>query len=274
MSYYSGQGTLYVAERNSNGTPKGFITIGNVPKLDISIETEKFEHKESMSGQRAVDLSIVKEKKATFSLTMEDMSPSNLAMAFWGTAEAQTTGTFTDLPLVARVHATMDMRVPVMNYLTGVAYVGLSTLVLGNDATPTTTYQFGTTDGDTVNSKNGYVDQANGTIVIFSTAKQTARAATVVIADAAPLFVNSGNYVASQVTHAFTQTSMERWMRFEGLNTIDGKAVIIDMFKASFDPLSGYPLINEELASFEVTGSMLYDALQPGTSKFFRQINA
>ncbi len=276
MSYYSGQGRLYLAERNADGTAKGFIPVGNVPALEVSIETTKFEHKESMSGSRAVDYSLIQEKKGTFTMTMENMTLANLAVAFWGTETAQASSTFADLELVARVHATIDMRVPIRSEATGESYADVDTLVLTDDAAGTTTYEFGTTDG-AAGSKNGYVDEANGTIVIFSTAKQTTRSAAVALADEDPLFVDTGNYGATDYMDAFTVNSMERWFRLEGLNTVisDGTKnnVIIDIFKASVDPLQGYGLINEELASIELNGSVLYDDLQPGTSKYFRQVN-
>lgn len=70
---------------------------------------------------------------------------------------------------------------------------------------------------------------------------------------------------------ALTLTSQERWLRFEGLNTVDNKEVVVDIYKASFDPLQGYALINEEIAQIELNGNVLFDSLQPGDSKFFRQ---
>lgn len=279
MSYYSGQGRLYLAERNTDGTPKGFLPVGNVPKLEISIETTKFEHKESMSGSRAVDYSLVQEKKGSFTMTVEDITLRNLAVAFWGAEGSQSAGTFNNLLLKASVHASLDMRVPILKSSTGEAYANVDTLVLTDDTVPTTTYEFGTSDSDTTNSLNGYVDEANGTIVIYSTAKQTSRGASATITDGQDLYVLSGNYGATDYMNAFTESSMERWLRFEGLNTVidtstgASNVVIVDIFKGSIDPLTGYGLINEELGSFDLTGSMLYDSLQPGTSKFFRQIN-
>jgi hypothetical protein len=262
---------LYVADRNADGTPKGFVPLGNVPSLELAIEITKFEHKESMSGSRAVDLTIVQEKKGTFKMTMEDMSVQNLAMAFWGETAAGTAGAVADLPIVASVAATaIDYRIPLLNAATGAAYAGVSSVTVEDGAA--TTYEFGTSE-TAAGSKNGWIDEKNGSIVIFSTAKQTAKAAAAMIADQDDLVV-SFTAAATNIVHAFTKTSQEKWLRFEGLNTIDNKTVVIDLFKAQLDPLSGYGLINEELASFEVSGNILYDATQPGTSKFFRQINA
>jgi len=275
-NYYSGQGSLYVAERNADGTNKGFIALGNVPALEISVEVTKFEHKEAESGSRAVDLTIVQEKKGTFSMTMESITPENLALAFWGSQAARTGAAETDVLLTARVHATMyDYRVPIEDPATGQVYAGLSSVTIDDDAAGTNTYEFGTTPGTTASpgtSKNGWIDETNGVIVIFNTAEQTARSAAILLADEDPMYVNFTDSNAT-VVHAFTESSQERWLRFEGLNTINDSSVIIDMFKCSLDPLAGYQLINEELGTLEITGSVLYDNLQPGTSKYFRQVN-
>lgn len=259
MSYYSGQGILYVAERNTDGTPKGFRSLGNVPSLEISIEITKFEHTESMSGQRATDLTIVQEKKGTFTMTLEDMSPANLAMAMWGANETTAAGTAATASGVAY----LGMR-------SALPYPKVSNVVV-KDETDATTYEFGTSESDP-NSKNGWIDETSGSYVVFTDADQTAKGAASNIAEGDVLHFTF-DHEANTITHAFTQTSLERWLRFEGLNTIDGNPVIVDIFKASLDPLAGYPLINEELASFDVSGSVLYDTQQTGTSKFFRQIN-
>ena len=89
--YYSGQGSLYVGTRNaSTGRPEGLIGVGNVPTLELSIEVEKFEHKESETGNRTVDLTIIQEQNATFNMVIESFTTKNLALAFFGTASEVT----------------------------------------------------------------------------------------------------------------------------------------------------------------------------------------
>jgi hypothetical protein len=269
--YYSGQGKVYLAERDANGRPGAFIPLGNVPNLEVSVEVTKFEHKESMSGQRAVDLSFVQEKNGTFTMTLEEMSLDNLAMAFWGTSSAQAAGTFNGTQTVtAVVDATNSSRIALIDNATNTPYTNITTLVVGDDALGTTTYDFSGTAA--APGENGYLDASTGVLVISN---QTAQAAaTDAITDGQTLYLVSGGYAASTIMDAFTETSMERWLRFEGLNTLpNGLPVVVDIFKANIDPLQGYGLINEELATIEVSGSMLYDDLQPGTSKYFRQQN-
>ncbi|GMQ91705.1 MAG: hypothetical protein BMS9Abin11_1016 [Gammaproteobacteria bacterium] len=279
MAYYSGQGNVYVAQRDSiTGNPGEFTRIGNVPNLEISIETTKFEHKESTSGSRAIDLTIVQEKKGTFTMTLEDMDLDNLALGFWGVKANLPAATLVEFEISSAITVTVagstgEVVYPVINHTTGTAYADITTAtyVISDDSVPTTTYEFGDSDSDAVNSLNGWVDLATGDIHIYDTDKQTARGAAVNMATAGALYVKFDHGSIDNMA-AFTQTSQQRWIRFSGLNTIDNEPVVIDMFKADLDPLTGYGLINEELSTFDISGSLLFDSLQAGTSKLFRQV--
>lgn len=239
--YYSGQGSLYTADRDAQGRPMGFEELGNVPSLELSIEITKFEHKESQSGQRAIDLTIVQEKKGTFTMTVESLTMANLADAFWGQSAVTAAGTG-----VANndVMAYLDKRCPL-------GYANVSNVVV-KDSTEVTTY---------VENTDYTIDAVNGIII------PTGGGA---ITDGENLHVTLDHGGFSKMD-AFTKTSLEKYLRFEGLNTIDNKTVIVDIFKASIDPLTGFGLINEELGSFDLSGTILFDALQAGDSKFFSQ---
>jgi hypothetical protein len=50
--YYSGQGVVLLAERDAQGKPTGFVPVGNVSDLKITVSTSVLEHKESHTGQR------------------------------------------------------------------------------------------------------------------------------------------------------------------------------------------------------------------------------
>lgn len=258
-TYYSGQGSFLVGTRvdgpnfaDDGVTPakqaSGLIALGNVSALSIDIETTKYEHKESESGNRAVDVSIIQEKKGTFTMTLENINGHNLAMALWGGSSVTAITAIAD----EQVKLYHDLPVP----LTQPNVNSTPAVVVGDDATPTTTYVLGT---------DYTIDYANGTITALSTGA---------ITDGQTVFVDYTPKATTKI-EAFTQTSMERWLRFNGLNTIDDSNVVVDIFKASFDPLTGYQLINEEIAAIELTGNVLLDDTQPtatGTkSQFFRE---
>lgn len=79
--YYSGQGVVMLADRDLLGNPKGLVPVGNVSSLKLTGATSVIEHKESQSGQRAIDLRLTTESKVGIELVMESFSPENLAIA-------------------------------------------------------------------------------------------------------------------------------------------------------------------------------------------------
>lgn len=252
--YFSGQGSLKMAERDPvTGEPLGFLPLGNIPELTLNIEVSKFEHKESESGARLIDLTLTTEKKGTFEFTVENLSLDNLAMGLWGETVSVAAGTVSTTPEVI----TLGKFVPGAQY--ALKHSRVNTLVL-KGSTGVTTYVKGTDyTEDVVNGT--FTPKAGGAI-----ATATATAGVTVQA--------TYSYAAYKRVDAFTRADAPvRWLRFEGLNTVDNTRVIVDLFKAQFDPLTGYGLINEELASIKMAGTLLGDSTRLTGSKFFSQRN-
>ena len=40
MSYFSGQGRVFIGARDNNGNPQGLVYVGNVPDLKVSLSVE------------------------------------------------------------------------------------------------------------------------------------------------------------------------------------------------------------------------------------------
>lgn len=248
-TYYSGQGSVYASERNAtSGVPLGFIAVGNVPELEISIEVTKYEHKESESGSRAVDLSIVQEKKGTFRMLVENVTLENLAMGFWGATVDRAAETDEQITLVAPTDLSLGMALPIGN--TNVSAVDVGTGAGLSDHTIDVDYTLDLRYGTITPIDGGAITGGSTIHVQYTTAAIT------------------------KSVKAFSENSLERYIRFEGLNTIDGADdVLVNLFKVQLDPISGYQLINEELAQLEITGSLLYDDKQTDdTNRYFEQI--
>jgi len=84
--YFSGQGNVLLAERDAGGNPLGFVSVGNVADLKITVSTSSLEHKESHTGQRGTDLRLTTEIKCALSMTMENFVAENLARVTRGVA--------------------------------------------------------------------------------------------------------------------------------------------------------------------------------------------
>ena len=84
MSYYASfQGRVYLGKRDASGDPIEVRSPGNVADLKLSLKTEVLEHFESQSGQRSLDHRMIKSKSAMVSMSVEEFTKENLALALY-----------------------------------------------------------------------------------------------------------------------------------------------------------------------------------------------
>ena len=251
--YYSGQGALLIAERDAaTGKPKGYSHVGNVPDLKLTISVSVDEHKESTTGQRAVDKRRTTETKVGVSATLESLNKENLAKALRGTASTVAAGSMVDEPVTAYLGKTVAL-----------SHVKVSSVVVKDAATGLITYEA---------DKNYTVNPEAGSINILTAAEQTARGASASIADEDDLEV-SYSYAAQETVEAMTEAAKDYCLRFEGLNTAeDNKAVVVEIFKFSSDPLKELALISDSLGQMTLEGSAQADLTRTSGSKYFREL--
>lgn len=242
-NYLSGQGVLLLATKDATtGEPNsGFRPVGNVSALSIGNETTEFEHKESQSGIRAVDLTLTTEINVNVNFTMESLISENLALALKGAAANVAMGSVTDEAITA-YH---DLWSPT-------DFIDISSVVL-TDSGGITTY---TVDTDYE------VDPAAGAIRVLSTGT---------IADLASLLVDY-SYGAQETVNALTVSANPiRWARFHGLNTVDSdNPVVVDIFRMEVTPLAELALIQDEIAQMAIEATALSDSTRATGSKFFK----
>lgn len=245
--YYSGQGRLGIGSRNATtGELYDLIFVGNVTSLTIDIAVTKFEHKESMSGQRSIDKTVIQEKNATFKFTAESLTLDLLATGLYGAQSAVAGAVVAAEVHMARKGYAIPLLHPNVSSITVATVTGATPLVEGTDYT---------------------ADYGFGTIYINPTT-------LVIDADPGEAVTIGYTYGVYDKLEAFTQsTAPERFLRFEGLNTLNGDLRLIDAFRASFDPLTGLEYINEEFASGEINGNLLPDLTitDPAKSQYFRE---
>ena len=240
--YYSGQGSILVATKDPvTGEPQGFIPVGNVSALTIGVETTVFEHKESCSGTRGIDKEIVQEVNVTAAFTMESINDENLALALYGSNATVVGASISD-----------EQKTVYHDKWISLDHIKISTLVVGDDATPTTTY---------VEGVDYEVNLETGSIKALSTGT---------ITDLQVVFFDYDHASYDQVEAIITSSAPERWIRFEGLNTADGdNPVVVDIYKGSIQPLAELALINEELAEMAVEAKALTDPSRTTGSSYF-----
>jgi len=245
--YFSGQGSVLIATKDAvTGEHEGFVPVGNVSALTIGVETTVFQHKESCSGTRGIDKEITQEVVVTIAMTMESINDDNLALALYGTTAPVVGGSGSDEEHVMY----WDKWIPL-------DHIKVSAVIVGDDAVPTVTYVEGT---------DYELNAETGSVKALSTGN---------ITDLQNVFFDYTYAGYDQIEAIVSSAAPERWLRFEGLNTADSdNPVVIDVYKASIQPLAELALINEELAEMAVEASALSDPTRATGSQYFtiRQI--
>jgi hypothetical protein len=136
--YYSGQGIVLLGRRDTLGKPKGLLPLGNVSALKLGLATSVLEHKESQTGQRAVDLRLTTETKSSLSMTLENFNANNLATVLRGDVTAKAAGSVT-----AEAHKAYLGKVTPLNNLGATSIVvTMNSIVLTQYANDTTAYDY------------------------------------------------------------------------------------------------------------------------------------
>jgi len=235
--YFSGQGEIFVGLRDAAaGTALALRKIGNVPDFKLSGNVEKVVHKESMSGQRQTDLVISTSKEISVSMTLEEWTAANLAMALYGTEVTVAGDSVTDevLPDSLAVGDFVRLANPDVSALSVEDSLSAS-------LTLDTHYE---------------VDSAkHGLLKILDLAAFTQP------------FQATYDYAARTDVAMFNAAPPERFIFFKGLNTADEdngvfEPVLVDLYRVQLDPLSEMGLITDELSPLPMEGTALADTLR------------
>lgn len=243
--YFSGQGKLKVAPIVGGIIAAGYRWVGNVPDFKPAFAASKTDHKESWSGQRLTDKTLTTELNSTFSATLEDWSPANLALATRGSVQKTTSGSVTD----ESSPATM--------------VVGETWLLANGNITALTITDSAATPA-TVDSDKYVADLAYGTIEMLDLTGVTL-----------PLKASYTKGVV-EIVPFFTEPIKEVAVLFEGINTADeNKKVRAELYRVALDPTKELGLITEAFGQFMIEGTAMIDNTKgedPLFGKFGRMV--
>ena len=225
--YISLQGRFYLAEIK-NGVAGALRAIGNVPEFELEIGADIVEHKESMTGQRTTDFTMVNATSVNFSGQLEEIDAENLKYILSG-----------------------------MNYEVATrteAGESLGTVVAGQEIK---------LDGYNLKTVS-FKDSTSGTAKTVDPEDYTldAKFGTVIFNDVSDLTMP---ILATYTTGAVTNTTFasdfntEYKLFFKGVNTASGDSVAVTLWRTKKSPETTFPLIHEELGSYSISGQALAD---------------
>jgi hypothetical protein len=235
--YFRGQGPLYLANRDANGAPTGFVFIGDVSAATLSPQIDRSEKLENVSGSSAIAVSALKSVKYGLSLTMDSVKAAHLAIALSASLTTKAAASVTD-EAVTGYH----------DKFSALLHNKVSNVVV-TDITGVTTY---VADTD-------YVVKADeGIIEILSTGS---------IADAQALLVDYD--YASQKHVKSDPGNVEKYLMFGGINTADNdKRTRCEVYKCKLDP-GALSLITADVQGVTINGVVELDALRAAGDQLF-----
>lgn len=234
-NYFSFQGQVMLAD-NSAPSPQPRL-LGNVARLEISLNAETIEHYESQTGRRSLDLRMLKTLGAEISLTLEEWTPENLAFALWGDRIDVAAGSVSGETVGG---ASPSTGVPYQ-----LEHMNVSNLVLTDSAATPTTLVEGT---------HYTADPRFGRVTFLDLTGLT------------PPIQAAYDHAARVDVAMFTRPMKEYRLLFHGVDTLQGdRPVRVELYRTSFNPIQGLALIHEEIGQLELSGALLADLSRPAT---------
>ncbi|CAN5754092.1 hypothetical protein BH11PSE12_BH11PSE12_08300 [soil metagenome] len=231
-NYFLGQGKVYIASRDAQGNAKAQRWLGDVSEAKIGLKTDKVDHKESYSGQRAIAKKLVIGKEASVDLKIMELSRENLALALYGKSLTIASGSVTGevLPTVL-----VGERV-------SLKYLKVSGLVITDSAaTPVV-----------LNASKYTVDPDYGSIVFND------------VAVAVQPFKAAYTHAELENVAVFTAAQPEVFLRYEGINLAEGNTpIVVELYKVNTEPLKELALITTKLAELDINATVLIDSTKP-----------
>lgn len=227
---YIGKGIVY---GRINGAAVPALDFGNVSKLDLAIQQEEKTVKDYRSGGGGTACSVIRISNVGANITMNCLSPANLARALAGTASVIAAGS---------VAAASN---PVVAFKGGfIPTAPGATAVVVTNAAASTTYVAGT----------DYSLTGGGIVVLTAGAIVDAQSIRVG-------YTNAALDAVDIITGAFG--SYQLWL--DGLNEMEsGNPVLIEIYKFKFGPAAALAMISDDPAELAVTGKLEADTSKTG----------
>lgn len=232
--YQRNAGTIFIADRDlttGGAAATGLEFIGDASELTLDPAQEFVEHQEHQSGDGKKDVRIPRMTTMTGNLVLDNTGAANFKRFMRGKLTAIAGATVTDESHTAPA-------------------VGKSFLL---DKNPATTPAIAITSdpaGTTFVAGTDYIQE--GRVIYVPTGSTLA---------GDPILVSYTSADSTQVD-LFGENFKEYYLYFQGFNTVNRKAVTLELFKVSFDPAALGNLLGDEITQMTVGFEALFEPLK------------
>jgi hypothetical protein len=238
---FSFQGKIYTATRDpSTGRPSKLIDLGNVSKGVIELQPQISDKFESFSGTRTLYGRLMKERKGTVTLTIDELHQENLALALFATADTITGASVTGETFPTGL-ADNDIVALDNQFVSAV-------VIKDSNATPVTLVAG--TDYKVISANRGIIQILN-----IGSFTQPFKAD----------YTYGAGYVIPMMTSV---TPPERYVVFDGVNTFTGDPFTLDLFRVQFTPAKQVNLVDSDWGGLELEGAIIYDSVNAANANF------
>lgn len=242
---FSLQGYLRAALLDASGNIGALWWFGNVPDATLELDSSVVDKTDSYTGQRLQIGRLPTGTTAKLSMTMDEWSTANMALAFNASPSDIIAGTVTGEVFPASLEAGDLVRLD--------HPFASSLVVTDSNATPATVDV----------SKYALEGHGENIVRIIDPTSYTQP------------FKGAYSYAAAENLVLFSRPSQKVFVQFDGINTETGDPVVIDLWRAQFDPVKSLGLIHKEYGSLAMTAAVLYDvtrASDPALGGFGRML--
>ena len=229
-TYFSGQGSIYLAPRDVDGKPMGFRFIGNCASFFVKLGRGALRYAADLPASALVPA----EAMPSLTFDLESLHHDNLALLLGGAVTVVPAGSAEDELTVYSGCSTPLSHIRLTEF----------TQLESEDGT-----DIYTVDVDyRVKPETGSIEIIEGSSIEDG--------ATVVATYEHDAYVTVG---------AYTNVSAHYAVRFEGINTANGSPVTVDIFKVRIQPVDEVSFISDNPSVLRVNGRILQDTAIAGT---------
>ena len=226
---FSGQGKIYLADRDSSGNPKGLQFLGNAPEFVVSPNTNLSTRIESNNDTNSyLDNSGDQSANYSVSFSLEDFTIENLQYILYGEASVVPAGS-------AVIQKTLYHGRNILGE------INLSSCVVT-----------GAANGVLIDLEAGVIDVATDSNI-----------------EPGSSYTVTYSWNDHTSLNMFSQRIKDKWLRFEGVNSVNMSKVIFDLPRVRLLPAE-LELISDDIYQAEFTGVGMRDAYAVTGNDFAR----